>query len=308
MLRTVSPIVLSGLLILGSASAPLLAQTPPPSDTVPGADAFQSAWKYDQGLGTPVNYAEAIRLYREAAAAGNPLAKARLARIYFVGNGVVPDTREAEQLAKGIFPQLVQAAEQNDAVAQTIVGTMYSDGLGVARDSAAALQWLRKAADQNLPLAQANLGVMYEHGEGVARDDTEAARWFRKAADQNSAIAQAYLGDLYREGRGVPRDECEAARLYGLAAAQNFPHAQTNLGYMYEHGCVVGCNPSQAVWLYWQAAQQNFAVAQANLGTMYEKGCGVDQNLDAAVYWYQRAAAQGDNNAIKALRCLGYQP
>jgi TPR repeat protein len=280
MFRTVSPIFLSGLLILGS-SAPLLAETPQPKDADPGADLFQRGWSYDQGLGTSINIPEAIRLYEQSAALGNPLAKARLARIYSSGNGVLADQQKADQSSKGIFPEVLQRAEKNDPIAEVIVGTMYSDGLGVARDSAAALQWLRKAADQNLPLAQVNLGVMYQYGTGVPTDSAQAVAWFRRAADQNSAIGQAYLGDMYREGLGVWRDECEAARLYSLSAAQNYANAQTNLGYLYEQGCGVCWNPSQAVWLYYQAAQQNDDIAQLNLGRMYRDGCGVCRDLSA---------------------------
>jgi uncharacterized protein len=304
MMRIVSPFILCSVIVLFSDSSRLCAETIPAKAAYPGADLFQKGWKYDQGLGTPIDMREAIRFYREAAAAVHPLAKARLARIYFSGNGVEEDPKQAERLSKGICPDVLKAAEKGDAVAQAIIGTMYADGLGVARDSEEALQWLRKAAAQKLPLAQANLGVMYEHGIGVKTDYTEAAKWFRKAADQNNAMGQAYLGDLYKEGRGVPPDECEAARLYGLSAAQNYAHAQTNLCYLYEHGCGVEWDPCEAVRLYRAAAEQGFAVAQANLGTMYEKGCGVEQDVNEAVYWYRRAAAQGDKHAIKALECL----
>src|SRR5262249_41680397 len=185
MKRLISAVMLSALPIL---NAPVLAETAKKSDTFLGAEQFARAWQYDQGLGVPIDIPEAVRWYRKAAAAGHPLAKARLARIYFSGSGVVEDKMEAERLSKGIFPDVLKAAENNDAMAQMIVGTMYADGLGVARDSEEAEKWLYKAADQKLPLAQANLGVMYEHGIGVPRDSAEAARWVRQAADQNNAM------------------------------------------------------------------------------------------------------------------------
>ena len=56
---------------------------------------------------------------------------------------------------------------------------------------------------------------------------------------------------------------------------------------------------------YRLAAEQNLDVAETNLGSMYDKGCGVEQNLTEAVRWYRKAAAQGNDNAIKALKCLG---
>lgn len=267
MVRIASPITLAGLLILGIEATPAFAQPPQQSVTLPGNDAFQRGWKLDQGIGTPINIPDAIKAYREAATAGNPLAKARLARIYYSGNGVVADKATAEFWANGITPDILKAAEANDPIAQELAGLLYADGLGVPRNTWEELKWLRKAADQNLPLAQANLGVVYENGEGVPRDIVEAANLYRKAADQNNAMAQAYLGDFYRKGQGVPRNPYEAVRLYGLAAAQNFAHAETNLGFMYDHGQVVACNPYEAARLYRLAADQEFDVAQANLGT-----------------------------------------
>jgi TPR repeat protein len=299
--------VLCSVLMLVSEGPPLLAQVPEADKPFPATDLFRKGWKLEQGLGTPINMVEAIQWYQMAAGAGNPLATARLARIYFSGNGVEEDQPAGERLAKGIFSPILTAAEKGDAIAQNTVGTMYADGLGVPRDSAEALKWLQKSADQNLPQAQANLAVLYENGYGVRTSFTEAAKWYQKAAEQGNAMGQAYLGDLYSKGRGVLRDPCEAMRLYTLSAAQNYAHAQTNLGYMYEHGCGVCRDSCAAARLYRLAADQGFAVAQANLGTMYEKGCGVPQDLCEAVNWYRRAAAQGDVHAIKALHCLGYE-
>jgi TPR repeat protein len=304
MLKCVFPVFISSLMILVSTRLPATAQSPEQNIAAPGTELFQQGWRYDQGEGTSINIPEAFRLYQQASDLGNPLAKGRIARFYFSGYGVQHDEDQAARLSQDAYPGVLQAAERNDAVAQMIVGTMYADGLGVARDNAEAMRWLRKAADQNLPLAQANLGVMYELGQGVPTDVNAAARWFGAAAAQHSAMGEAYLGDLYHQGRGVMHDDVEAVRLFRLSADQNFAHAQTNLGYFYEHGYAVPCNPCEAVRLYRLAAEQNFAVAQTNLGTMYENGCGVAQDLNEATRWYQLAAAQGDANAIEALRCL----
>ena len=100
----------------------------------PGTELFQRAWVFDQGLGVPINIPEAIRLYRQAADLGNPLAKGRLARIYFSGNGVPENKGEAEKLSKGIFPEVTKSAESGVGVAQLILASMYADGLGVGRD------------------------------------------------------------------------------------------------------------------------------------------------------------------------------
>ena len=75
-------------------------------------------------------------------------------------------------------------ADQGDATAQFNLGIMYSEGRGVLKDDAEAVEWYRLAAEQGYADAQFNLGGMYANGEGVPKDDAEALRWYRLAADQ----------------------------------------------------------------------------------------------------------------------------
>ncbi|MBF0583150.1 MAG: sel1 repeat family protein [Magnetococcales bacterium] len=101
-------------------------------------------------------------------------------------------------------------AEQGNPKAQYNLGAMLLHGQGVARDDAAAAQWLRKAAEQGIPLAQHNLAVMLLQGQGVSRDPGEAARWFLAAARQGEPRSQHTLGALYYEGLGVEQDVSQA--------------------------------------------------------------------------------------------------
>ena len=57
-------------------------------------------------------------------------------------------------------------------------------------DYATALRIMRELADQGNVSAQTALGFMYEDGLGVTQDYAEAVKWFRKAADQGEAIKQ----------------------------------------------------------------------------------------------------------------------
>jgi TPR repeat protein len=304
MIRSLSLILAPTLLTLGFLASPTFAHAPPADPT--GAEALPQAWKLDQGIGAPIDMPKAVDLYRQSAAAGNVLARARLARIYQSGNGVVADPAEAQRQVAGILPDLVKLAQANDPIAQATLGAMCTDGLGVAQDAVVGNQWMQLAAKQNLPLAQYYLGVDYENGLGVAPDWNVAAQWYTKAANQGNPTALAYLGDMYRKGQGVPQSDAEAIRLYNLAVALNHPQAETNLGWMYEHGRGVPQNSAEAARLYRMAADQNFAIAEANLGVCYETGCGVPQDLGQAVLWFRRAAAQGNVDAIRALRRCGY--
>ena len=54
---------------------------------------------------------------------------------------------------------------------------MYSDGRGVPRDDAKAIEWFLKAANQGFAPAQINLGVLYERGQGVPKDFVQGYKW-----------------------------------------------------------------------------------------------------------------------------------
>jgi len=85
-------------------------------------------------------------------------------------------------------------------------------GLGVVKNCANAVKWMRAAAEQGYALAQHGLGFMYFQGECTKADPAEAAKWFRLAAEQGLAGSQATLATMYEKGVGVARDEQEAAR------------------------------------------------------------------------------------------------
>ena len=127
-------------------------------------------------------------------------------------------------------------AEQGYAEAQFILGIMYDNGKGVAKDAAEAAKWFRRAAEQGHAKAQFNLGIMYARGEGVAEDGAEAAKWFRRAAEQGYAEAQFILGIMYDNGEGVPKDVTEAVKWFRRAAEQGNAEAQFLLGSMYTFG------------------------------------------------------------------------
>ena len=75
-------------------------------------------------------------------------------------------------------------AESGVAVAQTYIGYMYQDGLGVPRDYAVAASWLNQAAQQGEPTAQFLLGLLFDKGFGVPQDWVQAEVWLNLAASR----------------------------------------------------------------------------------------------------------------------------
>lgn len=166
------------------------------------------------------------------------------------------------------------------------------------------VEWVQKAAEQEDAHAQTELGTMYKNSTGVEPSDEKALKPYQKAAEQGDADAQYNLGFMYEYGRGVERSYEKAMEWYQKAAEQGFARAQCNLGYMYEDGTGVAQSYEKAREWYRKAAEQGLARAQYNLGCMYENGTGVAQSYEKAVEWYQKAADQGFEDAMVAFNRL----
>ena len=111
-------------------------------------------------------------------------------------------------------------ADQNNAAAQHMLGSMYLTGDGTPRNDAEALKWIRRAADQGNIGALISLALAYREGSiGVQRDLAEAAKLFNLAAEQGNRPAQAMLGRIYQDGQGVPQNLVRAHMWFSLAAA-----------------------------------------------------------------------------------------
>ena len=125
-----------------------------------------------------------------------------------------------------LIAAFLQLAEQGDANAQLLLGSLYDTGQqGVPEDDAEAVRWYRLAAEQGLAEAQVNLGVMYDNGEGVPEDKAEAARWYRLAAEQGHPRGQLNTALQHITGEGAPVDHVQAYAWLVAAAANGDPDA-----------------------------------------------------------------------------------
>ena len=89
-------------------------------------------------------------------------------------------------------PLLLAEAERGSPVAQTYIGYMYQNGLGVPRNYAVAAGWLNQAAWQGAPTAQFLLGLLFDKGFGVPQDWVQAEVWLNLAASQAGAGQRDY--------------------------------------------------------------------------------------------------------------------
>ncbi len=165
------------------------------------------------------DFAKALAFFRRAADANFALAEVNLGSLYFNGQGVARDDKEAAKWDR-------LAADQGLAPAQANLGLMYIHGQGVGIDYVEGQRLLRLASDQNFAPALNALGDLFAEGTTVDQNYIEAAKLYRLAAEQGYAPAQAKLGALYANGQGVARNYVEAMRWYGLAADQGYSGVQ----------------------------------------------------------------------------------
>ncbi len=148
--------------------------------------------------------------------------------------------------------KLINENSEYYSEAATLIGECYFKGLGVRKNSSAAVEFFEKASKGGSAEAFVNLGIIYYKGDGVRGDYAKAYNSFREAEDLGAASALFNLGVLYMNGHGV---------------AQNI---RTGADY-FRRGAIQGN----------QAAINAYAKCLAN-------GHGVPQNIQESERWLQK--------------------
>ncbi len=136
----------------------------------------------------------AARYWAREAAQGNEseFAQYHLGALYLAearsGNSV-----NSELLGEAV-PLLQSSAEQGFFLAETLLATLYFDGLGVPQDISRSIALFERAADQGDRNAMFNLGQIFDSGLGSSSPDrTLAATYFRRAHELGHRQAASYL-------------------------------------------------------------------------------------------------------------------
>lgn len=158
-----------------------------------------------------------------------------------------------------------QAADYGHPLSQFWLGSLFYEGLGVAKSLKLAFHWWFKSAQEGNVTAQYNLGRLYQWGLGVSKNAHLALHWYQQAAQHQDAYAQHSLGVLYQQGLGVEQDLSMARQWYEKAANQGLAESQYNLAQLYfKHAR----DPVKAyVWLL-MASRQGDKLAHQDLETL----------------------------------------
>jgi uncharacterized protein len=138
-------------------------------------------------------HAQASEQLLPLATAGNSLAQYRLGMMYYNGQGVPEDEKQALYWWK-------KAAAQGYVEAMFQLGSAYLFGSNTAKfvpdpDREAAI-WYFQAASAGHAEAQYHLGLLFLAGKGVFENHQEAARWMKKAAAQGHPEAKKALSSI----------------------------------------------------------------------------------------------------------------
>ena len=200
---------------------------------------YAAAMIYAEGRRVPVNLDRAIVWFRKSSSQGHVDAQYQLARLYELGSksdlcsqpGAPSACRtkrrsgEAQKIAqdyKEAFTLFKQAAEKGHIRAQMKVGLMYEQGLGVAKNSNAAIEWYKKAAKKGSIEAAHRLDIYKKSVKIGGRKqfaDTRTRAAELRLAYSGSTDAQFNVGKIYAKGIGVPRNYVQAYVWFNIAAA-----------------------------------------------------------------------------------------
>lgn len=237
------------------------------------SDRYRAARQYLYGAedaGVEQDFAQALALFTEEAAAGNALAMHDLGRMLVDGLGMDADPEQAQAwYAKALAAFHAVEEEKPDRYAEYRIGKMYAAGLGTPQDDAQAAEWFTLSADQRYQYAQYSLAGLYAKGKGVEQDHKKAFALYTASAMQSFPYAAFELGKLLRDGVGCEKDSVESQRWFSLA---------------FDGFCQLErCGHDDRL--------------HYRLGWMLLRGVGTDTDEDAARRYYEKAARLGNPHA-----------
>ena len=194
-------------------------------------------------------------------------------------------------------PWIASAARYGLVGAQVRLGQMFLDGVGVARDEAAALNWFLCAARKGSCEAMNMAGRCHENGWGVAKDLDSAVRWYRSSADAGHDWGQYNYANMLFDGRGVALDREQALIWYQRAADQGHTRAMNLLARCCEEGWGMPRDPSAAIGWYRRSAEGGYFRAQFNYGTVL----AARGRTEAALGWFDKACRDAPADSLRAM-------
>ncbi len=146
---------------------------------------YQLSKVYERGKQVKRNPREAARWLEKAAKKGHIRSALEIGRRYENGTGVKQNYATAGKWYR------LAAGLGNDPDAQFALAELYFHGKGVPHSYGEAKTWYQKAANQDNPIAQYLIGVMHQEGWALDRNLIEAYKWYTLAMRHEKKVMAA---------------------------------------------------------------------------------------------------------------------
>lgn len=179
------------------------------------------------------------------------------------------------------YHYLKAAAAQHNPMALSLLGQYLvspdeekTKTLGVKKDPAAGIHFLKIAGMLGNTSAHSLLSHMYYHGQyGLTKDLVKAYRHVEEGAAARPDVGfMTAMGYMLMKGEGVAQDTQKGLQLLSLSARQQYPHAQALLAYFNFRGIGMAPNPKEAVYMLESMATRGVDVCFVFIALMYDEG------------------------------------
>ncbi|MBI5900148.1 MAG: SEL1-like repeat protein [Rhodocyclales bacterium] len=278
---------------------------------------------HEEGRGVEKSDERAMEWYRKAAAHGDAISMAAMARLMPRADSKVAELRlrsakagnadaqyalGLELLGRGDERLLgeshawfVMAAQQGHVGAQVVVGQQFLEGKAVKGDSAQGVEWLLRAARSGNPVASFLVGRAYLT-EGDSNGEA-ASNYLRVAAEAGHREAQFLYGKLLADSKAIV-DKHRAARWLEKAWSAGHVVAANRLGELLREPVEGLRQHNRARELFLHAAEKGNVDAMYNFAEMQHSGIGGERDTFEALKWYGRAADGKHERAMEVVDTL----
>jgi TPR repeat protein len=186
-------------------------------------------------------------------------------------------------------------AQLGDPAAQTLIGELLSQGLGVKRDTKGAAFWYGKAAEGGDAAAQFKYSLLLMEGGAVPRDKAKADEYMRKAAEGGNASAEFNWGQILIADNPGDKGLKLALPFYEKSAEQGIADAQYAVAQIYSTLQDLPDAKKQLAreWML-RAARAGFDTAELDLGIWLVNGVGGPRDYVKGFEWLKFAANRGN--------------
>ena len=253
----------------------------------------------DDLIDSTTNKGISLRFLPQTAEQGHVDAQLELAGVYLRAHYNKKNIEKASDELRQSFYWFTEAANQGNADAQTILGTIYCCSNSwnfkarkdfifqsplVKKDWATAFYWFEKAAEQGHPEAQYRMASMLLEGTVIEKKTAKGMALLRTLAEKGNEEAQVDLCEaIIFDGLYKHQDELmETVNTIKKLANQGNADAQTILGLIYSAGGIEYILKDHPLF-----SEYLFPV-----------------DYERAYYWFKKAADQDEENAISMMLVL----